>query len=191
MYASVVLPFFVPLSNNLAWMFYGIKLFLFVTKAEDNDHMMLKSKRIKRRGIPGVMSDNEISRRGRSRGQVSKKVIRSDTKLVNRTKLNEKGFVRTSNSMNDLSLVKTPRNDESSVEDLQKFDDDMEERRRRPRQRSSSLDMGRGRVILFFRPLVLKFFKCSIPFSVAENLPIHKISTALCLYKPERVAQTV
>jgi len=114
--------------------------------AEDNDHLMLKSKRIKRRGIRGVMSDNEISRRGRTRGQVSRKVIRSDTKLVNQTKLNEKGFVRTSNSMNDLSLVKTPRNDESSVEDLQKIDDDMEERRRRPRQRSSSLDMGREKL---------------------------------------------
>ena len=163
-----------------------IELFLFVFEAEDNDHLTLKSKRIKRRGIRGVMSDNEISRRGRTRGQVSRKVIRSDTKLVNQTKLNEKGFVRTSNSMNDLSLVKTPRNDESSVEDLQKIDDDMEERRRRPRQRSSSLDMGRGKVILLFRPFVLRSFKCLLAFNVTENLPIQKVTTYVRVYKPER-----
>ena len=92
----------------------------------------------------GAASDNELSHRGKNRRQLITKTLRTDTKLLNKTTFSNKGFVRTSNSMNDLSLVKTPKPDESSVEDLQKIGDDMEERRRRPRQRSSSLDMGRG-----------------------------------------------
>ena len=98
------------------------------------------------------MSDNDIGRnsyRGRNRGILRGKVTRSDTKLINKGRLNVKGFVRTSNSMNDLSVIKTPKNDGSSVEDLHKLDDDMEERHRGPRQRSSSLDMGRGKIVYF------------------------------------------
>ena len=109
---------------------------------------MLKTRRLKRRPMYGAVSDNEVTRRGKNRRQMIAKVTRSDTKLLNKTMFIGKGFVRTSNSMNDLSLVKTPKPDESSVEDLQKIGDDMEERRRRPRQRSSSLDMGRGRLSL-------------------------------------------
>ena len=105
---------------------------------------MLKKRRIKRRTLYGTMSDNEASRRGKNKGQFVANISRSDAKSRSKGRLNAKGFVRTSNSMNDLSLVKTPKQDESSVEDLQKIGDDMEERPRRPRQRSSSLDMGRG-----------------------------------------------
>ena len=113
-------------------------------KAEDNDQIMLKTRRVKRRPMYGAASDNELSHRGKNRRQLITKTLRTDTKLLNKATFSNKGFVRTSNSMNDLSLVKTPKPDESSVEDLQKIGDDMEERRRRPRQRSSSLDMGRG-----------------------------------------------
>lgn len=102
---------------------------------------------MKKRTVHGAVSDNEVSSNGqrwRRRGVLFGKATRSDAKLLNKPNLKVKRFVRASNSMNDLSVIKTPKNYESSIEDLHKIDDGMEERRRRPRQRSSSLDMGRG-----------------------------------------------
>ena len=99
----------------------------------------------------GTLSDNDVSK-PKNFDNSTIKVSKSDSKLfkhLNTSVMNKK-IVRISNSMNDLSVIKTPKKDNSSNEDLQTVvvgDVDFDDHRPRERQRSSSLDMGRGEIL--------------------------------------------
>ena len=119
-----------------------------LTLAEDTNQSTnkIRKRRQKKRYAQGALSDHEVRYRTTKRNEnIFAKATKSDTKLLTNVNKNPvtKRLVRISNSMNDLSVIKTPKNDASSVEDLQTIEDD-EGKRPRQRQRSSSLDMGRG-----------------------------------------------
>ncbi len=113
----------------------------------------------KMKSTDGVVSDNEaITHKRFSKKDVSlKKASKSDSKLFRNlnARIREKQFGM-SNSMNDLSNIKTSKKTDDSVEDLKGNDTEDFDNYDRPRerQRSSSLDMGRGLCGLFFFFLV-------------------------------------
>ena len=130
----------------------------------------IRRHRAKKQSVHGAASDNEIViRHHRKTGKdtyIGKTA--SDVKLRNK-KLISKRFAHTSNSMNDLSVM--PKNDNSSTEDLQKIDS-IEERQQRPRQRSSSLDMGRGNLcqLLFVDSFIKRVMASEIGLLASKKI---------------------
>ena len=111
----------------------------------------LRKKKLKKKAgrQHGFASDSEsiynLSDKGYRR--IKAKPSLSDFKLFNSPhikKPRDKKGVRMAHSMNDLSIIETPKRTLRSIEDLSNNEDGNMLRKPQQRQRSSSLDMGRG-----------------------------------------------